>query len=90
MAVKLHIHKTHRQITDGQDVVDVDGKTVGECLKDLIRQYPDFKETLFDKKGKLLNVVEIYVNMESAYPDELKKPVTDGDTIHITIMLAGG
>ena len=90
MAVKFHIHKTHRQFANGQDIVEVEGKTVGECLNHLITQFPDFKDALFDKKGHLLNIVEIYVNMESAYPDELKKPVKDGDAIHITIMLAGG
>jgi len=45
---------------------------------------------LFDKKGKLLNAVEIYINQESAYPDELMKPVKGGDDIHLTLMLAGG
>jgi hypothetical protein len=48
------------------------------------------KDVLFDKKGKLRNIVEIYVNHESAYPDELKKTVRDGDEIHLTFMLAGG
>jgi hypothetical protein len=30
------------------------------------------------------------VNMESTYPEELAKPVRDGDEIHITLMLSGG
>jgi hypothetical protein len=45
---------------------------------------------LFDKKGTLLNAIEIYINLKSAYPGELVKPVKDGDDIHITLMLAGG
>lgn len=90
MSVKVNIHQTHRSFTDGLDVVNVDGKTVGDCLDNLVKQYPAVKESLFDKKGKLLNVVEIYVNMQSAYPDELAKTVKDGDEIHLTVMLAGG
>ena len=90
MGVKINIHKTQRQYTDGQEAVEVQGKTVGECLKALIQKFPPIKESLFDGKGKLLSVVEIYVNMQSAYPDELAKPVKDGDEIHITLMLAGG
>jgi molybdopterin converting factor small subunit len=35
-------------------------------------------------------VVEVYVNNESAYPEELAKPVQDGDEIHLILMLAGG
>jgi molybdopterin converting factor small subunit len=71
-------------------MVEVRGKTVGDCLDHLIEQYPGMREGLFDKKGKLLNVVEVYVNNESAYPEELAKPVQDGDEIHLILMLAGG
>jgi len=30
------------------------------------------------------------LNTKSAYPDELKKPVANGDDVYITVMLAGG
>lgn len=90
MGVKVNIHRTQRDFTNGLDVVEVEGKTVGDCLDNLVKQFPAVKEGLFDKKGKLLNWVEIYVNMESAFPEELAKPVKDGDEIYLTIMLAGG
>ena len=45
---------------------------------------------LFDKKGKLQNIVEVYLNGESAYPDELAKKIHDGDEIHLVFFLAGG
>lgn len=90
MSVRVNIHKTHRQFTDGLDVVEVEGQTVGDCLGNLVRQFPSLKEALFDKKGRLLNVTEVYVNMESAYPEELAKKVQEGDEIHIVVMLAGG
>ena len=90
MSVKINVHKTHRQYTDGLEVVEVNGKTVGECLEDLVTRYHAMKNALFDGKGKLQNVVEIYINMDSAYPNELAKPVRDGDVIYITVMLAGG
>jgi len=90
MGIKVNIHKSHRHFTNDVGVVEIDGKTVGECLENLVKQFPPIKEGLFDKKGKLLNVVEIYVNRESAYPEELAKPVGDGDEVHITLMLAGG
>ena len=90
MSIKVNIHKTHRQYTDGLAVVEVEGNTVGDCLSNLIKQFSGIKDAVFDKNGKLLNVVEIFVNMQSAYPGELARPVVDGDEIHITIMLAGG
>ncbi len=90
MSVTLNIHKTHRQYTSGLDTVRVDGDTIGNCLNALIERFPEMKAALFDGKGKLKNQIEIYLNMESAYPDELKKKVQAGDEIYITVMLAGG
>jgi molybdopterin converting factor small subunit len=90
MAVKVHIHTTHRQFTNGLEVVTVEGSTVGECLSLLIKQFPGMEKALFAKKDKLLNNVEVYVNHSSAYPNELIKPVKDGDEIHLIVMLAGG
>ncbi len=90
MSVKVHVHATHRQFTNGLEVVDVQGNTVGECLDHLIEQFPGMEKALFAKKDKLHNIVEVYLNHASAHPNELVKPVKDGDEIHLVIMLAGG
>ena len=90
MAVKVHIHTTHRQYTNGLEVVEVKGNTVGDCLNHLVQQFPGMEKALFAKKDKLHNIVEVYVNHATAYPNELMKPVKDGDEIHLVVMLAGG
>jgi molybdopterin converting factor small subunit len=90
MPVKVHVHKTHRPFTNGLEVVEVEGKTVGECLNHLIKKFPEMEKALFAKKDKLRNNVEIYLNQTSAYPNELVKPVRDGDEIHLVVMLTGG
>jgi molybdopterin converting factor small subunit len=90
MPVNIHIHLTHRQFTNGQDVVTVEGTTVGECLNHLVRLYPGMEKALFAKKDKLLNVVEVFLNNAAAYPNELTKSVKDGDEINLLVMLAGG
>ena len=90
MAAKVYIHITHRQFTNGLETVAVEGNTVGECLNQLIKQFPGMEKALFAKKDKLLNTVEVYLNHVSAYPNELAKPVKNGDEIHLLIMLAGG
>jgi hypothetical protein len=66
------------------------GLTVGDCLKDLIRQFPTIEGALFDEKGNLVNNIEIFVNQESAYPNELGKAVSEGDIIHLTLVIDGG
>jgi molybdopterin converting factor small subunit len=90
VSVKINLHKTHRQYTKGQEIVEVNGNSVGECLKDLVMQYPELEKEIFDKKGKLLSVIEIYLNGVSAYPNELEKEVKADDEIHLLTMLAGG
>ena len=90
MAIRINIHRTHRQFTRGLDSIDVQGATVGECLNALVGLYPGISQVLFYRNGGLRNHVEIYLNAESAYPDELAKAVSDGDEITITALLAGG
>ena len=90
MSIVVNIHQTLRHLTNNQATVDVHGNTVGECLEDLLTQFPNIKDKLFNKKGTLLNYVDIYVNLEMVDPDELTRPVNDGDVIHIVMMLTGG
>jgi len=90
MGIKINIHPILRQYTNKQEIAEVNGSTVGECLDDLIRQFPSIEKGVFDKNGKLLSYVDIYVNRESAYPEELNKPVKDGDELHIAIIIGGG
>ena len=71
-------------------MIVIKGDTVESARQNLVEQFPDMKPELFDKGGNLTKKVEIYLNMESAYPDELTKPVKDGDDIHLTLLLAGG
>jgi len=90
MAIHITIHPAYTQYTDQMNQVETSGNTIGECLDDLTRQFPAIKKRLFDKKGALLNFIEIYQNLESAFPNELKKPTHDGDEINIIVMLSGG
>ena len=90
MSVKIHIHVTHRQHTNGQKTIEVQGDSVGDVLNNFISLYPGMKNEIFDKNGDLRHYIEIYLNNESAFPDELKKPVKKGDDIQIITFLAGG
>lgn len=90
MSVKVSLHRTHRQFTDGLETVEVQGETVGDCLHHLAEQYPGIGDALFEKEGKLRNHIEVFLNLQTTYPQELAMPVKDGDEIHITAMIAGG
>jgi molybdopterin converting factor small subunit len=77
-------------LTNGVKVAKVSGNTVGECLDYFIRQFPHTKGLLFDKDGKLFGHIDIFVNGVSIFPEELAKPVNDGDTISMLYLIVGG
>ncbi len=70
--------------------MEVSGNTVRECLYELARLYSGMREVIFESEGVLHPAMEIYVNYETAYPDGLEKNLTDGDEIHLALLLAGG
>ena len=76
--------------TNDAKQIAVEGKTVGECLMNLIEKHPGLKPDLFNANGKLHSDVAIYLNNESTYPDQLAKPVKDGDELNISLMIHGG
>jgi molybdopterin converting factor small subunit len=76
--------------TGNGSVVEVKGNTVGECLDNLVKQFPDAKKHFFSSKGILFENISIYVNGESTYPKQLAKPVKDGDELNILVLIGGG
>ncbi len=77
-------------IIEDRNPIEVAGKTVGECLAGLVRLHPILGLELFKNGGKLKIWIEIYVNNQSTYPEELVYPVRDGDEIRVTMLMAGG
>jgi len=71
-------------------MAEVNGSTIGECLDDLVMQFPKIKPVLFDKDGELFGHVFVSVNLKSVYPEELNKLVNDGDELYIVLTIAGG
>lgn len=90
MTVRIEIPPLLRHHTNGVTTAEVGGSTVGDSLNNFVRQYPGTKKRLFGKNGKLLRYVEIYVNGETTYPEELARPVKDGDEISIVYLISGG
>jgi molybdopterin converting factor small subunit len=90
MSVTVKLHSVLQKYADGQEVVEVKGKTVGECFNYMVRKYPELKKHLYYKRGKLFGYFDVYVNGMGIYPENLKKQVNDGDEITINIYIAGG
>ena len=93
MSVKVKVPLDLQKFTAGREIVEVTGKTVGDCLDGLQIQFPRIKQQLCDEQGRLLNFYYIFVNSDSPYPVELAKPVKDGDVLSIVplvIPIGGG
>lgn len=91
MSVKVKIFYPHlQQFTDNQEVVNVDGSTVGECLGHLVKQFPGIEKGIFDEHGQLLNYVYFFINGKGTYPTDLAHPLKDGDELTFALLLAGG
>jgi len=90
MSIKVNIPLFLQSVTGGVKVAEVSGNTVSECFKHLVKQFSLIEKELFDANGKIPDYYDIYVNGESAYPEELAKSVKDGDELHILVMIDGG
>ena len=90
MSVTIIIPQFLQHLTGGTGLVQVNGDIVGECLNDLVAYFPQLKVLLFQEEGVLHDYLDIFINRESTYPEELAKPVKDGDELHIVKIIVGG
>ena len=90
MSTKVHLYSKLRSYADDKGTVDVNGTTVGECLMDLIRQFPKLRNKLFDASGKLFPQVFVSINMNSTNPEKTDSPISEGDELYIVFIVAGG
>jgi molybdopterin/thiamine biosynthesis adenylyltransferase/rhodanese-related sulfurtransferase/molybdopterin converting factor small subunit len=91
MANKIHIPTPLRPFTGKQEVVEIDGGTVGEILQNLATRYDGLRQHLFTEEGRLRSFVNIYLNDEDIrYLEKDRTPVKPGDTLSIVPSVAGG
>lgn len=90
MSVKINIPSYLQRYTNDQEVVEVKGSSVNECINHLAKQFSDMRKMLFAKDGRMLDYVSIYCDGEFTYADELTKAVKDGDELNIMYILGGG
>jgi sulfur-carrier protein len=91
MSVKVRIPSPLRNYTNGADVVETAGSSVGEVLTSLKTKAAGIETRLFKAEGQLNRFVNIYVNDEDIrFLKNLETPVKEGDEISIVPAIAGG
>jgi molybdopterin converting factor small subunit len=86
MSVELNIPATLLVFEDEghkDAVLEVNGRTVGECFRQFLANKPTLKKDLFDKTGELDSDIYVFVNNSPAALDPLNKVVKNGDKVKI-------
>jgi hypothetical protein len=91
VSVRVKIfHAELKRIVDTPGEIRVEGTTVGECLADFVRRYPEAEPFMFDSQGRLLKRFHVFVNQESLAKVAFDQPVTDKDQlIFVALAVAG-
>ena len=91
MPVKVRIPAPLRSYTNGADVVETSGSSVGEVLGALKDKASGIETRLFKGPGQLNRFVNVYLNDEDIrFLKNLETPVKEGDEISIVPAIAGG
>ena len=91
MPTKVLIPTPLRKLTNNEETVEVNAKSVGEAIAELQARFPGIQERLVDEKGEVRRFVNVYVNQEDIrFLKNRETPLKDGDEISIIPAIAGG
>ena len=68
MSVEVEISPIFRRYTDNILNMKVEGKTVRECLHDLVRRFPKLKPMLLDKDSNLMHSYDFLSTGKASTP----------------------
>jgi molybdopterin converting factor small subunit len=85
MSIKVRLPSRLYYLWVGNDVLDVKGKTVAECLDELVRCIPLMKKALSCASGALDPHIKVLVNQKGVGSEGLARKVHDGDEIHFML-----
>jgi len=90
MSVKLNVDSRFwGDMSDVARVFEVEGKTVRECLEQLVKKEPSISSAIFDKSGELTAVCFISINMIGLLMRRLETEVKEGDVIGVAFSAGG-
>ena len=91
MPTRILIPTPLRVYAGKQDVIEVEGATVGELLANMTAEYAELRKHLYNEDGRLRAFVAIFVNDDDIrFLQKEATPVKEGDTVSIIPTVAGG
>lgn len=91
MSIHVRIPSVLRRQTRGEEVVLIEGETIGEVLEGLEDRFAGLRGKLRDQEGRLRRFVNVYINdSDVRLMKGITTPVADGDEVTIIPAVAGG
>lgn len=87
---QIKVPPPYRGPTRGEAVIEVEGRTVRECIQAVEARYPGFGEQIFDSESNLHRFVKLFINGDEVARDDADAPVGAGDEVEILAAIAGG
>ncbi len=85
---KVFIPSLMRKLTEGRESTVARGRTVGEIIDDLDRQFPGFRRQVVEGR-ELKHSVAVSIDGEIA-TEGLLEPVGESSEVHFVPAIAGG
>ena len=87
----LKIPTPLRQYTEGQAEVAVIGSDVAAAMKNLVEQYPELKQHLYNGNGEMRAFVNLFLGQDNVKDLQgFETPLNEGDTLRLIPSIAGG
>lgn len=80
----------YRGPTQGEERIEVAGRTVRDCIDAVDARYPGFRPMILDASGKVHRFVKLFRNGDQLDGDVLAARIDDGDQLEVLAAIAGG
>jgi molybdopterin converting factor small subunit len=93
MIIRVKLSYLLRQFSELQgepEVFEVTASNALDCLRVMVERYPKMRKWVYDKDGKLLGLMQFFVNGHKLLLSEYSNPLKDGDELYIFFATGGG
>ena len=87
---RVEVPSRYRVPTKGEGRIDVEGRSVRECIEAVEARYPGFQELVLDRHGELQRFVRRFGDGEPLARDALGTEVSPDAKVAILVAPAGG
>lgn len=88
MSVKIKLIGSLQSLAGDRETVEVEGKTLGQCLDSFVNLFPEARKYIFGNSGSLSALV--IVKGEDVPIQDVLRPVSDNDELLLVDLVGGG